>query len=49
MHLLIIALKKIRAHLYYIPNKDDTPARWRLKIAKSTAAPEWDCILDNGG
>jgi len=31
------------------PNKDETPARWRLKIAKSTAAPECDCILDNGG
>jgi hypothetical protein len=31
------------------PNSDDTPARCRLKIAKSTAPPECDCILDNGG
>ena len=32
-----------------LPSNDETPARWRLKIAKSTAPPEWDCILDNGG
>jgi hypothetical protein len=32
-----------------LPSKDETPARWRLKIAKSTAPPEWDCILDSGG
>jgi len=31
------------------PSKDETPARCRLKIAKSTAPPECDCILDNGG
>jgi hypothetical protein len=31
------------------PNKEDTPAKCKLKIAKSTLPPECDCILDNGG
>jgi hypothetical protein len=31
------------------PNKDETPARCKLKIAKSTAPPEWLWILDKGG
>ena len=31
------------------PNKDDTPAKCKLKIAKSTLPPECDCIPDNGG
>ena len=31
------------------PNKDETPARCRLKIAKSTDPPECDCIPANGG
>jgi len=31
------------------PSKEDIPARCRLNIAKSTAPPECDCILDNGG
>jgi hypothetical protein len=31
------------------PNKDETPARCKLKIAKSTAAPECATILLNGG
>jgi len=34
---------------FIAPNKLDTPARCKLKIAKSTDPPEWDCILDNGG
>jgi hypothetical protein len=31
------------------PNKEETPAKCKLKIAKSTEAPECACTLDNGG
>ena len=31
------------------PNKEETPARCRLKIANSTEPPEWDCIPERGG
>ena len=31
------------------PNNEETPAKCRLKIAKSTAPPECDWILDKGG
>jgi hypothetical protein len=31
------------------PNNDDTPAKCKLKIAKSTEAPEWNSIEDKGG
>ena len=31
------------------PNKEDIPDKWRLNIAKSTEAPECDCIPDKGG
>ena len=31
------------------PNKEEIPAKCKLKIAKSTAAPEWAVILDKGG
>jgi hypothetical protein len=31
------------------PNREDIPARCKLKIAKSTEPPECDCILANGG
>ena len=31
------------------PNKEETPAKCKLKIAKSTEPPEWDWMLDNGG
>ena len=31
------------------PNKEDTPAKCKLKIAKSTDAPECDWIPANGG
>ena len=31
------------------PNKEDTPAKCRLNIAKSTDPPECDWILANGG
>jgi hypothetical protein len=31
------------------PNREDTPARCSEKIAKSTEAPECDCIPDKGG
>ena len=40
-------MQEILAH--NVPNKDETPARCKLNIAKSTAPPECDCILDNGG
>ena len=31
------------------PNKEDTPAKCKEKIDKSTAGPECDWILANGG
>ena len=31
------------------PINEDTPAKWRLKIAKSTEGPECASIEDNGG
>jgi hypothetical protein len=31
------------------PKIDEAPDRWRLKIAKSTAGPEWAWIPDKGG
>lgn len=31
------------------PNKDETPAKCKLKIAKSTEPPEWDWTPDKGG
>ena len=31
------------------PNNDETPAKCKLKIAKSTEPPEWDWIPANGG
>ena len=34
---------------FIAPNNEDTPAKCKLKIAKSTEAPEWDTILANGG
>ena len=34
---------------FIAPNIDDIPAKWRLKIAKSTDPPECDCVPDNGG
>ena len=34
---------------FMAPNNEDTPARCKLKIAKSTDPPECDCIPANGG
>lgn len=34
---------------FIAPNKDETPLKCKLKIAKSTEPPEWDCIEDKGG
>lgn len=31
------------------PKIEEIPAKCKLKIAKSTAAEEWLCILLNGG
>lgn len=31
------------------PRIDEIPARWRLKIAKSTEPPEWAWIPERGG
>ena len=31
------------------PNKEETPAKCKLKIAKSTLPPEWLCTPANGG
>lgn len=34
---------------FIAPNKDETPARCKEKIARSTEPPECDCIPANGG
>ena len=34
---------------FMAPNNDDIPDRCKLKIAKSTDAPECDWIPDKGG
>ena len=34
---------------FIAPKIEDTPARCKLNIAKSTEPPEWDCIEANGG
>ena len=34
---------------FIAPNNDETPAKCKLKIAKSTEPPECDCIPANGG
>jgi hypothetical protein len=40
----------IRVEIKFIaPNNEDIPARCNEKIVKSTAAPECDWILANGG
>jgi len=31
------------------PKIEETPAKWRLKIAKSTANPEWNRFPAKGG
>lgn len=31
------------------PSSEETPARWREKIAKSTEAPAWAKLLLSGG
>jgi hypothetical protein len=34
---------------FIAPNNEETPAKCKLKIAKSTEAPECACIPANGG
>jgi|TARA_R110002050_G_scaffold120133_1_gene238051 hypothetical protein len=34
---------------FIAPNNEDTPAKCKLKIAKSTAPPEWNSAFDSGG
>jgi hypothetical protein len=44
LRILIIVVIKLMT-----PRIEDTPARWRLKIDKSTEAPEWAILEANGG
>jgi hypothetical protein len=52
-----VLLEVIPGHLIFIivtikliaPKIEETPAICKLKIAKSTEAPECPCILDKGG
>jgi hypothetical protein len=41
--LIIVTIK------FIAPKIEDKPAKCKLKIAKSTAPPEWAVIPDNGG
>jgi hypothetical protein len=40
----IIVVRKL-----ILPRIEDTPAMWRLKIARSTEIPEWNFESDRGG
>lgn len=40
----IIVVRKL-----ILPRIEEIPAKWRLKIAKSTEIPEWYLESDNGG
>lgn len=42
--MLMTVVIKFRA-----PIIEDTPAKWREKIARSTDAPAWAMFLDSGG
>lgn len=42
--MLIIVVIKLIA-----PRMEDTPARWREKIVRSTDAPAWARLLAKGG
>jgi hypothetical protein len=42
--MLIIVVMKLMA-----PKTEDAPARWRLKIERSTDAPEWAILEARGG
>jgi hypothetical protein len=44
VRILIIVVIKLIA-----PRIDDAPAKWRLKIDRSTEAPAWAMPLDKGG
>ena len=39
----------IVAREFMAPNKDENPAKWRLKMPRSTAGPEWKVISLKGG
>jgi hypothetical protein len=45
---LVLIFKTV--HIKFMaPNNEETPARCKLNIARSTAPPECDCIPANGG
>jgi hypothetical protein len=50
----ILTILVVREHTMVVmklilPKIDEIPARWRLKIAKSTEIPEWNLESDRGG
>ena len=46
---LLTLMLKIVQIKFIAPKIDEAPDKWRLKIAKSIAGPEWYAILANGG
>jgi len=40
---------KIVVIKFTVPRIEDTPAKCKLKMAKSTDPPEWNPMLANGG
>ena len=51
---LFIVINGVRIFIIVVikfiaPRIDEIPAKCKLKIAKSTDAPEWNAIEDNGG
>ena len=44
-----VLIFKVVLMKFIAPNNEDTPAKCKLKIAKSTEPPECDCIPANGG
>ena len=45
----LVLIFKVVVMKLIAPNKEETPAKCKLKIAKSTDPPECDCIPAKGG
>ena len=47
--LLVVREQTIVVRKLILPKIEEIPAKWRLKIAKSTEIPEWYLESDSGG
>jgi hypothetical protein len=49
LKLVLIRETKIVVKKLILPRIDEMPARWRLKIARSTEIPVWNFLSERGG